>query len=273
MKLLIIFLLGSAFVFICENTYAQTSGDTIQANKFRKLADKYGNEVSLDSSTIYYRKAANIYKSIAENQIDTLMFGEYLACLDSISFNYSNQFKFEDSKNTLDSALNIAINFFGLEHPHTAAVYHNYGVLYHFEAKYDKSLEYLFMEAGIHKKNLTKDSMSLADNHLWIGKDYIDKGVLDTAMVFINKCIEILKVKPDKNRSKLAEAYENLAYIYHLKFEIEKALEYYLITLAFYKESLGEKHYNVGTAYNNLGNIYSLLSEKDKALELSLIHI
>ncbi|MEI6137917.1 MAG: CHAT domain-containing tetratricopeptide repeat protein [Mariniphaga sp.] len=266
MKPIIVFLLISAFVFCGQRTCAQTFEDTIQANKYIKLAEKYSKNLSYDSSTVYLRKAAYIYKSIAENQKDTVSWGKYLECLGTISTNFTQQYQLEASKNALDSALTVALKIFGSEHQQTALVYHNYGVLFYFEAKYDQSLEYLFKEAGIYKRNLTKDHGSLARNHLWIGMDYLDKGELDTAMDFTNKCIEILKEKPEENNPDLADAYNQMASVCFSKSEFEKALEYYLISLAIYKKAFGEKDNMVANGYNNLGNTYNLLSENDKAL-------
>ncbi len=127
MRQLITFILGSVLILSCVNTYGQTYADTIQANKFCKLADKYCYEFSLDSSTIYYRKAADIYKSIAEIQKDTTIWHMYLECLSVISTNFSQQYKYSDSKNTLDSALAISLKIFGSSHKQTALIYHCYG--------------------------------------------------------------------------------------------------------------------------------------------------
>ncbi len=267
MKPLIVFFLGSALIFLSEGTSAQTNSETIQARKFKALADKYSNKLSFDSSTICYRKAANIYIHIAEIQKDTLMWREYLGCLGAISKNFSQQYQFENSNNTLDSALSVSLGIFGNEHPQTALVYHNFGILNYFKAKYDKSLEYLFKEAGIYRNNLNKDRKSLASNHLWVGVDYLDKGELDMAMEFTSKCIEILKERPEENKPDLAEAYGQMASVCVSKSEFEKALEYYLISLAMYKEAIGEKNNSVANSYNNLGNVYGLLSQYDKALE------
>ena len=107
------FLLISAFIIIGQGTLAQTYSDTIQANKFIKLAEKYSNKLSFDSSTVYLRKAAYIYKSVAENQKDTVSWGEYLGCLGTICTNFTQQYQFEDSKNVLDSALTVSLGVFG----------------------------------------------------------------------------------------------------------------------------------------------------------------
>ncbi len=267
MKLIIAFFLCSAIIFLCAGASAQTNSDTIQARKFRALADKYSNKLSFDSSTICYRKAANIYIHLAEIQKDTLMWREYLGCLGAISTNFSQQYQFENSKNVLDSALTVSLGVFGDKHIQTALVYHNFGILYYFEAKYDKSLEYLFKEAGIYRNNLNRDIKSLASNDRWVGLDYLDKGELDAAMDFTNKCIEILKGRPEENKPDLAEAYDQMASVCFSKSEFEKALEYYLISLAIYKEAFGEKNNSVANSYNNLGNVYASLSDKDKALE------
>jgi CHAT domain-containing protein len=265
------FLLISAFIIIGQKTLAQTYSDTIQAIKYIKLADNYSNKLSFDSSTVYLRKAACIYKSIAENQKDTALWGEYLGCLGTISTNFTQQYQFEASKNTLDSALAVALRIFGSEQQQSAKVYHNYGILYYFEAKYDQSLEYLFKEAGIYKKFLIKDYRSLAGNHLWVGKNYLDKGELDTAMEFTNKCIEALKKNPEENKPDLADAYNQMASVCFSKSEFDKALEYYLISLEMYKKAFDEKAALVAVLYNNLGNVYGSLLEYDKALDSYLI--
>jgi tetratricopeptide (TPR) repeat protein len=211
MKILIAFFLGFALVVQCSESNAQTTLDTIQARKFVLLADKYAKELSLDSSAIYYRKAAHIYKSIATTKKDTLMVSKYLECLCSISAIFSQESKFVDSKNTLDSALTISLKNFGNEHLQTARVYHYYGTLYYYESKYDESLEFLFKEAEIYRRNLTMDIYTIADNNFWIGADYIEKGEPDKAIEFTSKCIEILKENPGKDKLMLANAYDQMA--------------------------------------------------------------
>ena len=267
MRQLITFILGSVLILSCVNTYGQTYADTIQANKFCKLADKYCYEFSLDSSTIYYRKAADIYKSIAEIQKDTTIWHMYLECLSVISTNFSQQYKYSDSKNTLDSALAISLKIFGSSHKQTALIYHCYGILYSYKVEYEKSLEYLFKESEIYKLNLNRDIGSLAINNYWIGRVYYDKGETIKAIVFTNKCIETLKQKPGENKLDLADAYDQIARVCSSKSEYDKALEYYFISLAIYKESLGERDYSVAISYNTIGNVYADLTEYDKALE------
>ena len=270
MKIITVFFLVSALIFSSVIASEQTNSDTTQARKFKVLADQYSNKLSFDCSTICYRKAANIYIHIAEIQKDTLMWQEYLGCLSAISTNFSQQYQFENSKNTLDSALIVSQGVFGNEHPQTALVYHNFGILYYFEAKYDKSLEYLYKEAGIYKRNLPKNNRSLASNNLWIGTGYRELGDLDIAMEFIIKGIEILKEKPDENKMEIAVAFDRVASVYFSKSEFDKALEYNLNSLATYKELLGERNVSVAYSYSSLGNVYGLLSEYEKALESHL---
>ena len=270
MKILIAFILGSASIFLCPSTSAQTYADTIQARKYQVLAEKYCNEFSLDSSTVYYRKAANIYKSIAETQNNTLIYVEYLSCLNFISSNFSQQYQLDASKNTLDSALTISLGIFGGEHQQTALVYHNFAILNYFGGKYDQSLDYLFKEAEIYKNNFNVDRETHANNQLLIGINYLEKGDFEKAAEFTNKCIEILKEKPGKFKLKLAEAYKEMARVFCEKVELDKALEYYQNVMAIYKDMLVENGIRVAILYNEMGNVYNNLSENDKALECYL---
>ena len=267
MKILNSFLLGSVLIISYVNTNGQTYADTIQAYKFDELSEKYSNEGSLDSSTIYLRKAAKIFKSLAESQQDTLMWCEYLWCLDNIATNLTDGCRFNDSKNTLDTALTISLKVFGENHQQTASIYYHFGDMYHNDDKYDISLEYLFKESEIYKKMISPDKIYIANNNYLIGRDYLFKGEQKKALEFTNKCINIYKEKPVQFKLDMARAYNQMAFIFLQKSEFDKALEYYQTVLAIYIDTLGEKNLRVATVYNDRGTAYGLSSEYNKSLE------
>ncbi len=51
--------------------------DTTLAKKYYELGDKYYSSQDLDSSNIYYQKAADVFKQIAKQNNDNLMWAKH----------------------------------------------------------------------------------------------------------------------------------------------------------------------------------------------------
>ena len=71
------------------------TADTTLAKNYYLLGDKYYSTQDIDSSNIYYQKAADVCREIAAENNDTLMWAKYVECLYSISWNLTSQSKFE----------------------------------------------------------------------------------------------------------------------------------------------------------------------------------
>ena len=118
-------------LFFATQIFAQNYTDTTLAKQYYELGTKYYNEWNLDSSIIFYQKAADIYKQIAEENNDTLMWEKHVWCLYDLSHNLTSLYDFENSINILDSALAICFNYLGVNHKYVAKIYKGFGMVYY----------------------------------------------------------------------------------------------------------------------------------------------
>ncbi|PCH67167.1 MAG: hypothetical protein COC01_06465 [Bacteroidetes bacterium] len=93
---------------------------------------------------------------------------------------------------------------------------------------------------------------------------------LNAAKIFENLLTENLEVSTFLSRALgikkgLAEAYNNIGFIYNNQGEIDKALEYFFLSLKI-QEEIKDKR-GMAMSYNNIGFIYSNQGEIEKALE------
>ena len=167
--------------------FAQNYSDTIEAKKYYALSDKYYNDWDLDSSNIYYRKAADVYKQIAENNNDTLMWAKYVRCLYNVSWNLSLQSKFDNSINILDTALIICLKYLGENHKQTAILYSGFGNVYSDKSENDKALEYLYKSLKIKKELFGEKNIPVAGSYNVIGNVYVGKNEFDLALEYYQK--------------------------------------------------------------------------------------
>jgi len=121
-------------------------------------------------------------------------------------------------------------------------------------------------------------NMDLAEVLGNIAYFYYLKGDVPKTLEFNFKGVELFKKILDENmkdksllsfREKLQEGlssiYNNVGAIYWNKGEIEKALEYYFLSLRL-REDINDKN-GIATSYNNIGSLYKDQGEIEKALE------
>ena len=266
MRLFIALIFVSALFFTSAKAVAQSSADTVQAKNLRALGNKYYNEEALDSSTWYYQKAAQIFRSIAEIKRDTVMWGKYIRCLYDVSMNLSIQFKSDQSKSTLDSALILSMKYFGNKHRQTALIYGAYGAMYEYISDFDRSLEYLLKQLEIYKTVFKANSSSLAEVYRNIGTAYYGKRDLNKSLFYLLSSLEIQKMNQSRNGMDLADIYGEIGLVYNNTREYNKALEYYMMSLAMYRELVGEKSRSVAVVYERIAGVNLELEDYKNSL-------
>ncbi len=251
-----------------QTSFAQKiTADTSLAKQYYILADDYYYSENLDSSNIYYQKAADIYKKIAETNSDTTMWEKHVKLMYYISWNLTSQSQFKRSIEILDTTLFIALKYLGKNSKQTANIYAGLGNVYNKKSEYDKALDYHFKCLEIVLELFGKNNMNVASSYNNIGMVYSDKSEYDKALEYYFKSLKIrLKLFGEKHLS-VAGSYNNIGTVYDIKSEYDKALEYYFKSLEIRLEQLGEKHTDVASSYNNIGIVYDKKSEYDKALQ------
>ena len=179
-------------LIVVLNAFSQDiASDTISAKQYYMLGDKYYEDWNIDSSSIYYLKAANVYKQIAEKNKDTLMWEKHIRCLYDVSWNLKSQSQFESTINLLDSALNLCLNYLEEKHLLTATLYVGYGNVYSDKAEFNKALEHYFKALEILLTLYGDKHSKTAVSYNNIGIVYHQKAEYDKALEYYFKGLEI----------------------------------------------------------------------------------
>ncbi len=145
-----------------------------------------------------------------------------------------------------------ALNLFGqylMEHPHHPYALLNTGKI-HYELG-NKDLARSYLEEAVRvKPDLYEGLRILADI-------YTDRGELDRAIETYER---LAKVRPT------AEVFNNLGYLYQLKGDYKKSIEYFDKAIAL-KPELAEAYYNKALSFRRLGNFEEALRWYSEAIE------
>uniref|UniRef100_A0A7V0Z688 Tetratricopeptide repeat protein n=1 Tax=candidate division WOR-3 bacterium TaxID=2052148 RepID=A0A7V0Z688_UNCW3 len=167
-------------------------------------------------------------------------------------------------RNSADSKLNIA-----QAKRYIAGVFEKTG-------RYDEALNLLDEIEGTLGDISEEEKIERADSYILRGLIYRTKGKLKDAVCESEKGIKIIeelevsKIKKKENKIRIkqitANAYNNLAVLYYLRDDYDKAIELYQKHLKISK-AIRDKQ-GIGQAYNNLANIYCDRGDCGKAIAL-----
>ena len=158
-------------------------------------------------------------------------------------------------------------DFYGKEHPDTAATYNNIGTVYGDLGNYDKASEYYKQAVEIQEKVQGKEHPDTADSYNNIGNVYYHLGNYDKALEYHKQALEIREKAIGKEHPDTAKSYNNIGLVYNCLGNNEKALEYHKLALDIQEKVLGMEHPDTAKSYNNIGNVYYSLGNYDNALK------
>ena len=235
---------------------AQSKIDSAKRSLFVTLpimAKSFANKLNLDSATYYYTKAADMFDTNFQAQIEAGSFLQAFACNYDLALKYYNRALHIAEKN--NDSIDIAISY-------------NYiGMVYYAKSNYDKALEYYNKALTIQKAKLGEQHTDVARSYNNIGSVYQANNDYDKALEFFNKALAIQKAKLGEQHTDVALSYNNIGSVYQANNDYDKALDFYNKALAIQKAKLGEEHTDVATSYNNIGWVYYYKEDYDKALE------
>ena len=259
------------------------------------MAESYANKLNFDSATYYYTKAADMFDTNFQAQIEAGSSLKAFACNYDLALKYYNRAlhiaeKNNDSIDIATSYFYISIGHFdkceydrafecyikyyliqkanlGEQHIDMADSYNTMGNIYRYKGEYDKALEFYNRVLEIWKVNSGKCHISIVDVYNNISSVYRYKGEYDKAMKYHNKAREIGKPTYERKIIFAVFDYEQKGNNYYFKGEYSKALDCHNKALTILKVKLGEEHIDVATSYNNLGKIYHAKRDYNKALE------
>jgi len=113
----------------------------------------------------------------------------------------------------------------------------------------------------ISKKNDYK--LGLARGYGWLGYLYHQKGLVDSALDYDKKALEILENQENKQYRTIITLINNIAYIYDLRGDVPSALEYYTKALKMSEEKADTM--NMIAILNNIATIYNEQGDSSNA--------
>lgn len=179
-------------------------------------------------------------------------------------FYYSNN-NYNESINNFFKAISYYKNFESIllksvsEYEDLANLYNTVGVIFYYQANYDKSLEYYNNSIEIFSKIGDKTGISNCYNN--IGIIYNNLNELSKALSFHFKSLSI-KFELNDQRG-VATSYNNIGEIYRAQNMFDKALIYYYKSLQI-KDSINDLS-GIATSCNNIGFIYLEKNKFDSA--------
>lgn len=175
--------------------------------------------------------------------------------------------KYDKALEIYKRLIDIGESLYGAEHPYTASVYNNIGLVYNNLGRYANSLEYFARALNIFEATLGTNHPHTANAYNNIGIVYDVLGQYDGALGYYVKGLEIRKQVLGDWHTDVAMSYNNIGIVYDTIGNYDNALKCHLRALEIYKRNYGEEHPHTATSYNNIGNVYNNLEQYDQALE------
>jgi tetratricopeptide (TPR) repeat protein len=151
--------------------------------------------------------------------------------------------KMNNSQTTVDKAskqLQVDLEKYGLFSENVADDYKAISEAYFSMGKFDESIEYALQAMKVEMKLLKGDDPKLAKLYFDTGNKYYMHKQHPTAILYMNKAVEVYLTSPKKESVALADTYEGIASIYINLEDFEKSLAYNEKALVLRKKILPE---------------------------------
>jgi tetratricopeptide (TPR) repeat protein len=158
------------------------------------------------------------------------------------------------SQNTADKAskqLQVDLDKYGLFSEKVADDYKAISEAYFSMGKFDESIEYALHAIKVEMKLLKSDDPKLAKLYFDTGNKYYMHKQHPTAILYMDKAVEIYLKSPQKESVALADTYEGIASIYINLEDFEKSLAYNEKALLLRKKLLPENDEAVQRSIQN----------------------
>ncbi len=245
-------------VSINSNAFTFKPDSSLGDVYFNKAEELYGKG-DYDSSTYYYNKASEIFKTESR-------WKNYLISKNYAGINYRYLANLKESFKVLNEALEIGLEKFGINNSVVADIYNSIGTSYYEKGDYDnaffnynKSLQISIQLYGNNHKNTARGYHN-------IGLIYYRTGDAEKALQHFYKALAIWLPELGEKHSNIGNCYINIANTYYFMEDYDKAIDYDLKALEVWKAVLGEEHTYIAMSYNNLADTYETLADFEKSL-------
>ena len=197
------------------------------------MAKSFANKLNFDSATYYYTKAADMFDTNFQAQIEAGSFLKDFACNYDLALKYYNRALHIAEKNNDSVDIVISYNYIGM--------------VYSKKNDYDKTLDLYNKVLTICKAKLGEEHTNVAVSYNNIGSVHHAKSDYDKALDYYTKALTIQKAKLGEEHTDVALSYNNIGSIYYEKDEYDKTLEYHNKALTIRRAIFGEEHTDVCT--------------------------
>ncbi len=242
----------SLFIFslIQIQVYSQEPivADTSIASEYLTKAERYVDELSIDSAEFYYLRAQEIYEN-AGNIIG------YIKASNGLGESYVRNNKILKGLLLLQNTQKIIIDKVGETNFYLADNYNKIAIANYFMSDYKESLKQLNLSLELKQKLLTPNDPSIGDSYNNIGVMHDMLGEKENALSAYLKALEIIKSAENIKNIDLANTMENIAILYYDLSEYDLALQYQKEVTEIFLKEFGEDHLKYLNSYELIGVI------------------
>lgn len=257
-----------SFIYLITNSSAHEQPDQIlAANKYFDKATENYEKALFDTSTVYYEKASNIYKSQAHATEDKLLWEKHITCLNKIAFNLWRKGERDRSIIYAERAIKAGKEKFGEYYPEVATSYIIVGNNYADSFEFKKARDYYKLAMSIRKK-------TYGFNHPLVAECYHRFGIIGYLSEDYKNAQDNLKISLDIilnhtpiDSVKLATIYRLMGITYNRAGHFDRALWCYNNEKNILFEIYEPNHPVFAGLYYNIGLIFIEKGDYDTAFE------
>ena len=228
--------------------------DTVKAIKYLTKAKEFYEAEKYDSASSYFLKTSWYLKK-------SQSWNSYANCLLTAAKSYTYINKLNKAIIISDTIEVIAKKHLDDKDPVLANLRFLKGIIYSKKKNYSKSIENIKSAIEIRKHNHNNSDIVLASWYKILGHNYYDlrefnKSRYDDALNCYNNTIQIQMQSYGNKRQEIAECYNDMGIVCHLKKDYNKAIENYNISLKTLRELYGSRHHEYAKYYSNLALVY-----------------
>ncbi|MBN4065899.1 tetratricopeptide repeat protein [Candidatus Amoebophilus asiaticus] len=266
-KAIFLYLITSILFLSPARAKGINDNDTTLAFHYFQVADSLKRTAQFDSSSYYYKKAADRFASF--NNWDF-----YVKSHNWIGWNIaSHEGRYQKAISYLEKTLETALIKLGEEHLQVMNVNNTIANLYLYSGDYDKS--YI-----CHKNNIEHMIKVYGEHHPYIGICYSNIAEVFRLKGDYDKSIEINEIAAKNcaysfgsDHSMVGGIYNNMGLVFEKRGDYVKALNYFKRSLNIKSKTHSPDHPVIAHCYRNIGQAFFMLHEFDQAMhycELSL---
>src|SRR4030095_16444815 len=228
-----------------------------RADLYVQLADGFRNHTLPDSAVIYYKKAAEEFKTLGETE-------KLINAYNQIGIILTRQDRYEEARMYLGMAEIQGNSLPDTNHLLRASTFITLGVVYSSMGDYKGSLAYHHRALAIRLLKLGEYHADVATCYGNIGNVNLNKKDYATAIEAHLKAKEIREKLFGENSAEVAQSYYNLGIAYRETKEYETSLDYFQKALRNKITQLGEGHKDLARYYTAVSGVYYLMDNKEQ---------